>query len=252
MKPAQYLRPANPCQPGLLDRVYGFCDRNLARIFRPNCMLCLDPGQPGGLDLCAACEADLVRDLPACTGCAAPLPRADTFLCAGCLREQRDFDAAFVPYRYQFPLDRLIQRMKYQGEIAGARVLGTLLGRVAARAHPLHVQALLPVPLHRSREAGRGFNQALEIARYAGRETGLPVVLDACQRIRSTAAQTGLTADERRGNLRGAFALVRRLEVERVAVVDDVMTTGSTVEELARLLKADGASWVEAWAVARA
>ncbi len=252
MKPAQYLRPADPCQPSLRDRVYSLCDRGFARIFRPTCMLCLDAGQAGGLDLCAGCEHDLPRVLPACTGCALPLARADVFLCGQCLQAPRDFDAAFAAFRYQFPLDRLVQRMKYQREIAAARVLGTLLGRIASRAHALHVEALLPVPLHRAREARRGFNQALEIARYAGRELGLPVLLDACRRARATDEQAGLTADERRRNLRGAFELVRATGFERIAIVDDVMTTGSTLEELARVLKAGGATWVEAWAVARA
>jgi ComF family protein len=142
--------------------------------------------------------------------------------------------------------------MKYGREIAAARVLGTLLGRVAATAHALHVQALLPVPLHRAREAGRGFNQALEIARYAGRELGLPVIHDACARRRATPEQVGLDAASRRRNLRGAFELIRPTGLSRVAIVDDVLPTGSTAEELARVLKADGVHWVEVWAVARA
>lgn len=252
MKPCQYSRPLNRCQPGSLGRVYDFCDRALARIFPPRCLLCLDPGQPPALDLCNGCQADLRRDVPSCTGCARPLLQPDTFLCGDCLLRPRVFDAAFAAYCYEFPLDWMVRRMKYGGEIAAARVLGTMLGRVASVAHALHVQALVPVPLHRAREAGRGFNQALEIARYAGRELGLPVIHDACVRRRATLEQAGLDAAERRRNLRGAFELRRSAGFERIAIVDDVLTTGSTVEELARLLKADGAQWVEAWAVARA
>jgi len=131
-------------------------------------------------------------------------------------------------------------------------VLGTLLGRRLATGHALHVEALLPVPLHRAREADRGFNQAIEIAQAAGRELSLPVVCDASRRRHATIEQAGLDADARRHNLRGAFELVRPLGHRRIAIVDDVMTTGSTVEELARVLKAGGAQWVEVWAVARA
>lgn len=252
MKAGKYWNGPGPCQPGALDRVYGLCDRALARFFPPRCLLCLDPGQAPALDLCAGCQADLARDLPACTGCAKRLPRADRFLCGECLVRPRTFDAAFVPYLYQQPVDWMIQRMKYAGEIAAARVFGTLLGQMVRSAHMLHVQALLPVPLHRVREASRGYNQAIEIARYAGRELELPVAFDVCRRTRDTASQAGLDAAARRHNLRGAFALTRPLGFERVAIVDDVLTTGSTVEELAAILKAAGANWVEVWAVARA
>ena len=252
MRLPQYSNPAQGCQPRHLTKVYELCDRTLARFFPPRCVICLDPGQPPALDLCSGCQADLPRDLPSCTGCALPLPQPDTFLCGDCLRAPRAFDAAFAAYRYEFPLDWMVRRMKYGREIAAARVLGTLLGRVAATAHALHVQALLPVPLHRAREAGRGFNQALEIARYAGRELGLPVIHDACARRRATPEQVGLDAASRRRNLRGAFELIRPTGLSRVAIVDDVLTTGSTAEELARVLKADGVHWVEVWTVARA
>lgn len=252
MKPGKYWERLLGCQPDAKPTVYGLVDLALARFFPPRCLLCLDAGQPPSLDLCADCEADLVRDLPACTGCALPLGQPDAFLCADCLRQPRDFDAAFAAYRYQHPLDWLVRRAKYGGDIAAARVLGTLLGRRLAAGHALHVEALVPVPLHRSREAGRGFNQAIEIARAAGRMLQLPVLHDASRRQRATAEQAGLDAAARRLNLRGAFVPGRSLGCRRVAIVDDVLTTGSTVEELARVLKAGGADWVEVWAVARA
>jgi len=252
MKIGKYWERLTGCQPDGRPQVYGLVDLTLARLFPPRCLLCLDAGQPPALDLCRECEADLARDLPSCTGCARPLPQPDTFLCGDCLRAPRHFDAAFAAYRYEHPLDWLVRRMKYGGDIATARVLGTLLGRRLAAGHALHVEALVPVPLHRAREADRGFNQAIEIAQAAGREVMLPVVWDACRRRRATVEQAGLDADARRHNLRGAFDLVRPLRHHRVAIVDDVMTTGSTVEELARVLKQGGAEWVEVWAVARA
>lgn len=252
MKIGKYWERLTGCQPDGQPQVYGLVDLALARLFPPRCLLCLDAGQPPALDLCCECEADLARDLPSCTGCARPLPQPDTFLCGDCLRAPRHFDAAFAAYRYEHPLDWLVRRMKYGGDIATARVLGTLLGRRLVAGHALHVEALVPVPLHRAREADRGFNQAIEIAQAAGREVMLPVVWDACRRRRATVEQAGLDADARRHNLRGAFDLVRPLRQRRVAIVDDVMTTGSTVEELARVLKAGGAEWVEVWAVARA
>lgn len=252
MKIGKYWERLTGCQPDGRPQVYGLVDLALARLFPPRCLLCLDAGQPPALDLCRECEADLARDLPSCTGCARPLPQPDTFLCGDCLCAPRHFDAAFAAYRYEHPLDWLVRRMKYGGDIATARVLGTLLGRRLAAGHALHVEALVPVPLHRAREADRGFNQAIEIAQAAGREVMLPVVWDACRRRRATVEQAGLDADARRHNLRGAFDLVRPLRQRRVAIVDDVMTTGSTVDELARVLKQGGVEWVEVWAVARA
>lgn len=252
MGKAKYLNAAKACQPSPMERVYEHLAQAVGRFFPPTCMLCLDPGQPPSLDLCLACQCDLPRDLPACTGCALPLPRPDAFLCADCLRRPRAFDAAFAAYRYEFPVDSLIRRLKYGGDLAVARVLGTLLGQVAETGHALHVQALLPVPLHRRREAARGYNQAGEIARFAGRRLGLPVLHGYVRRSRATTEQVGLGALERAENLRGAFELLRPLPVERVAIVDDVMTTGSTAEELAAVLRAGGAGWIESWSVARA
>jgi ComF family protein len=252
MSSGKYWERVFGCQPEAAPRVYGLVELAVARLFPARCVLCLDRGQPPALDLCAACELDLPRDVPACTGCAVPLPRPDAFLCTDCLQWPRMFDAAFAAYRYEHPVDWLVRRMKYGGDIATARVLGTLLGRRLYRAHPLHVEALLPVPLHRAREAQRGFNQAIEIARSAAREVGLPVVSDVGRRCRDTTGQAGLDAGGRRENVRGAFELVRPLSYRRLAIVDDVMTTGSTAEEFARVLKRAGADWVEVWAVARA
>jgi ComF family protein len=252
MSSSKYWDRVFGCQPDGTPKVYGLVEMAMARLFPARCLLCLDHGQPPSLDLCGPCEADLPRDLPACTGCAVPLPQADAFLCGDCLSRPREFDAAFAAYRYDHPVDWLVRRMKYGGDIAAARVLGTLLGRRLKAGHALHVEALLPVPLHRAREAQRGFNQAIEIARAAGREVGLPVLSDVGRRWRDTTGQAGLDALGRRDNVRGAFDLVRPLQPRRLAIVDDVLTTGSTAEELARVLKRAGADWVEVWAVARA
>ena len=209
MTSGKYWERIFGCQPEGAPKVYGLVELAVARLFPARCLLCLEPGQPPALDLCCACEADLPRDVPACTGCAMPLPRPESFLCGDCLGQPRDFDAAFAAFRYEHPVDWLVRRMKYGGDIAAARVLGTLLGRRLRGGHAVHVEALLPVPLHRAREAQRGFNQAIEIARYAAREIGLPVVSDVGRRLRDTASHAGLDAGGRRSNLRSAFDLGR-------------------------------------------
>jgi ComF family protein len=155
---------------------------------------------------------------------------------------------------YEYPVDRLITRAKFQSRAECARALGEMLSvylRAARIGGGLALpDALLPVPLHRDRQAQRGFNQAAEIARPVSRALHLPV-LRGCTRIVNTIEQTTLTGAARRANIRGAFRVTADLRGARIAIVDDVLTTGSTATELATRLRAAGAASVEVWAVAR-
>ncbi len=220
----------------------------------PYCVLCGGAGLPPLLDLCAPCAAELPRNVDACARCAAPLPpgapAAST--CGACLRRPPRFDRAFAPFRYAYPLDHLVRAFKYHGRLAYGRVLATLLAKhLRSQAVPLP-ELIVPVPLHPARQRERGFNQSSELARHLA--TQLDIALDerSCTRVRPTEDQTRLTAKERRRNLRRAFALERRLRVRHVAILDDVLTTGSTANELARTLKRAGVKQVSVWAVARA
>jgi len=246
----QYSNESLDCQPNLLDRVYGASRSLIHKLFPPTCLLCLDPGQGPMLDLCRACEEDFPRNQPACAACALPAPGANG-LCARCAA-RRAFDAAFAPYRYEFPLVELIHRLKYGNQIALARILGTLLARrLAERGRPA-VDALVPVPLHPAREARRGYNQAREIAGFAAGLLGLPVEHRLARRIRETEEQAALPAIVRAANVRGAFEVRTRAPPLRVAIVDDVLTTGATATALAHALRGAGCRHVEVWAVARA
>jgi ComF family protein len=248
---AQYSNALEACQPSLLRQVYGISKTLIHKIFPATCLLCLEPGQPPVLDLCRACEADMPRNAPACAACAMPLAGAASD-CAACRSRRVAFDAAFVPYRYEFPLVELIHRLKYGNQIAIARILGTVLAhRLLERGRPA-VDAIVPVPLHHAREANRGYNQAGEIARFAAELIGLPVLDRAALRVRATEEQAALPAVVRRVNVSGAFEAIPGSLPAAVAIVDDVMTTGSTVDALAQALKRAGCRRVEAWAIARA
>ncbi len=239
----------------------------LQSFFLPaRCLLCGARGQGRTLDICAACEADLPRNARCCLRCADTLPEAppelpllpqpstlSAAICGRCTARPPHFDRAVVPYRYAYPIDRLVQRLKYEGALPFGRVLGMLLAAaVRSRAREDQPQALLPVPLHIARHRERGFNQACELARPVSRLLRIPVDDRLCRRMRNTADQTGLLAGQRRKNLRRAFAVVRPSPWIHVALIDDVVTTGSTTGELARALKRAGAERVEVWAVARA
>ena len=231
--------------------VYRWTDRVLGTVFPPRCLLCLDPGQRPALDLCRDCESDLPWIEHACPACGVPAPGVLLSPCAACLASQRTCDRTVAALAYRFPVDALVRTLKYRGELASGRVLGTLMARQLRRRGYAGVDALVPVPLHHRREAQRGFNQALELARVVGRELGIPVDPECCERQRDTPEQARLDAAARPGNVRDAFR-VRRRPAQRIAIIDDVLTTGSTVEELARVLRAGGATRVEIWVAARA
>ncbi|MDD5329921.1 MAG: ComF family protein [Sulfuricella sp.] len=214
--------------------------------FPRHCALCAAPS----LDrpLCAACDADLPRhSIPVCPICA--LPALDGHVCGSCLRHPPAFGHTLAAFSYGFPIDRLLQAFKYAGSLALAEALAEPLAHLAAK-HP-KPELLLPMPLHPARLKERGFNQALEIARPISRRLDIPLAADACRRTRDTPSQAGLKWQQRRGNVRGAFACDLDLTGKKVAILDDVMTTGSTLDELSRVLLKRGAAEVSAWVVAR-
>ena len=194
--------------------------------------------------VCAACEVDLPRLAGLrCPRCALESPRGET--CGRCLSETPHYDATVAALAYEFPADALVHSLKFRGELVLAEYLGGVLARCIADAG---VDSIVPVPLSPDRLRNRGYNQAVEIARHVGRGS---VDLGLCVRERDTPAQMDLPYAERRRNVRGAFRCTRALLGARVAVVDDVMTTGATLDEIAQVLKKAGAAHVVNWVVAR-
>jgi len=214
-----------------------------------HCLLCGAAGAEG-IDLCADCAAELPRNRSCCMRCALPLATPAP-LCGECQRRIPPWDAAWAPFRYGWPLDRLESRYKFGADLAAGRVLSTLWRREPC---PIELpQLLLAVPLHLGRLRERGYNQALELARPLARDLDVPLRHDVLQRIRRTDAQTELDALGRRRNVRGAFALRAGIALPaHVAILDDVMTTGATLAECARVLRRAGVSRVDVWALARA
>lgn len=220
-------------------------------LYPAHCLLC---GAASGSkrSLCDGCLADLAINRNACPGCATPLPEGATGLCGACQKRRPSFDAAYAPFLYQPPLDRLLLDLKFNNRLAHAPLLGSLMAKQHLESGGPLPELLLPVPLHSNRLKQRGYNQALELARTLGGKLGIAVDSRSCCRVRATASQSQLTARERGRNIRNAFELVTPLSVAHVAIVDDVMTTGSTVAELARVLKRAGVKRVEVWVCARA
>jgi len=237
--------------PGLSNRfrrLFDNCLNSIRARVPQSCQLCGGRGMAG--PLCAPCLEDLPW-LPraGCAVCALPL--ASGSVCGACLDRPPRFDRVTAALAYRYPADGLIHACKYGRRLALARLLGGLLAQRVARDGDADVDALVPMPLSDARLAERGFNQALEIARVVATSTGIPLLARACRKVADTPAQASLPWKERARNVRRAFVCDAGLDGLRVAVVDDVLTTGATLNELARVMRRAGAAEVRGWVVAR-
>ena len=221
--------------------------RLAAIAFGGSCYLCRGAAGRGAL-LCADCEGDLAR-LPreCCPRCALPSPGKR--VCGRCLASPPGFDATFAALAYAFPADVLIKALKFESQFALASLLAQHLADALEGAEP--VDLMVPVPLHAQRLTERGYNQSVEIARALADRLGTPLAASGCVRLRDTPSQTELPLDERQRNMSGAFTCSLPLSGRRVALVDDVMTTGATLDSLALAVKRAGAERVVNWVVAR-
>ena len=210
------------------------------------CLLC-GANTHDGL-CCAACDADLPRLTEEhCPVCA--LPALAGGVCGRCLKQAPQFDHTVAAFSYKFPLDKLIQALKYRERLILVNFLAdSLTQRITTKP-----DCVVALPLHPTRLRERGFNQSLLLARQLSRRLDIPLLANACERVRNTPPQSSLPWKERDKNMRQAFACRPGADVrgKHVAVVDDVMTTGASIGELARALKQAGANEVSAWVIAR-
>jgi ComF family protein len=210
------------------------------------CLFCGTPGRRGGV--CHACRDDLPGwQAPRCPVCAIRTPAPA--VCGTCLQAARTYDASVAVASYAFPLDAAIVRFKYGRDLTLAAALAGLLHQ-AVRTQP-KPDLVVPMPLSSARLRERGFNQAAELARGVAARLRVAVDTQAAARTRDGAAQASLPLADRARNVRGAFTCRLRLQGAHVAMVDDVMTTGASVEELARVLRHAGAGRVVCWVLAR-
>ncbi|MGR8951095.1 MAG: ComF family protein [Gammaproteobacteria bacterium] len=219
-------------------------------VFPPTCILCGNPGQ-AGRDLCSPCRLQLPANASCCPLCGNFMSADAGRICGRCVSRPPAFDKVHAPFLYQESMQYLITGLKFGARHAHARLLGLLLVEYL-RQNAERPECIMPVPLHKTRYRERGFNQAIEIARRVSIEMHIPLDLSSCRRRRDTPHQAGLTAKKRRKNIKNAFELVKPIESRHVAIFDDVMTTGSTVQEMALLLKKQGVERVDVWVCARA
>lgn len=228
-------------------KVDGWLRKAVRTVFSPRCLLCGESGAED-LDLCRPCTEALPWNDSACLRCALPLSAPG--ICGACLRRPPPLTETHAAFVYGFPLDRLVPRFKFHNDLAAGRLLSELmLQGMSGLPKP---SALVPVPLHDSRLRRRGYDQAQELARSLARALQVPLLSEALVRTRATAPQSELDAGARQRNLRRAFE-VRPGAVlpDHVVLIDDVMTTGATLEAAAKRLRRAGVARVDAWVCAR-
>ena len=221
----------------------------------PTCVLCHAPARSG---ICANCRQDLPRPGPVCPRCAEPLPVAAPTAesCPHCARHPPELDRLWAPFTYAWPVNQLILAFKAGQSQLGPALGGLLAAHLAEQSssepQPATVSGVIPVPLHPGRYAARGYNQAEILARSICRQHQLPLLTKTVTRNRATPSQQSLGRQARRRNLAGAFTVNADVQGQRLVIVDDVATTGTTLNTIARELRAAGAVWIGALTLARA
>lgn len=212
------------------------------------CCFCLAPGEPLS-PWCSSCVEALPWNAPACPGCAEPQSRSyASHYCMRCADSPPTFERSRVPLCYEAEIATLIQHFKFDASPRAGNLLVELLILGLSRDDAPLPDALMAVPLHPERAKQRGFDQGRWLGRRLSSRLGVPLLT--AMRHRDTPTQRELNRRQRRGNLAEAFMIAEQLPA-RIALIDDVMTTGATLDSLARACRAAGAKHIEAWALAR-
>ena len=214
-------------------------------VFPLSCIVC----QREGHYVCDGCEAKLPKlEAPYCTSCARP---GSGTPCWWCKATEPAFDGITTPYLFTGPVREAVHSLKYRGVRAAAPAIAKLIA-AALNSNSVDADLLIPVPLHPRRERQRGYNQSALLGKEVSRLSDIPVYENAMRRVRDAPPQVSMkSAEERLRNIRGAFECVGDVEGKRILLVDDVVTTGSTMSACATPLKAAGAASVWGLALAR-
>lgn len=222
-------------------------------LFPPSCIFCGKQAERL-LDLCNTCKKGLLSLGTQCICCAQALEiKADKQqICGRCQKEPKAFDKVYAPYQHQGEIRYLINQLKFENAYKNSRLLGLLLSEFLVTQKTPLPDYIMPVPLHPKRYRQRGYNQTLEIAKVISKELNTPIEYKNCLRTQNSAHQISLSLKQRQQNIIGAFTIKQAVNADHIAILDDVMTTGATANELAKTLKAAGAKRVDIWVCARA
>jgi len=246
------IKPAHPLSTEKKRQAASFLHRLLDKIYPHHCLLCASSSTL--LDLCDGCQADLPRNQNACLRCAHPLETSyiqTGLICAHCLKNPLVIDHSVVPFLYENPISFMVKQLKFHNQLTYAPLIAHLISQALQQEENLP-QLIIPVPLHSKRLQQRGFNQSQQIAEHIAKQLNLNCRHDLVIRHKNTTSQTELNTALRQQNIKGAFRVIKPIGAKRVAIIDDVMTSGATANELAITLKQAGVDEVQLWAFARA
>jgi len=233
----------------------------LSALFPSRCILCRQTVRIAALnpniEVCRDCYKILPHNDNSCARCALPLPVdvGNQPSCGRCIKKTPSYDYSRSVFRYEGDIINLIHQLKFGEKISYARSIGEiLLASFESELLEKHgvPDCIIPVPIHDKRLRGRGYNQSIEIARVMAKKLEMPIAYDAVVKKHSTLAQSGLNAKERQRNIKNAFDVINVENYKHVLIVDDVVTTGSTVNEIAKALKKNGVDRVGVLSIARA
>ncbi len=220
--------------------------------FSQSCPLCGEKISCPQMSFCVGCYRQLPWLINSCRFCANPLPGDSQEVCGSCLINPPPYQS-YCLFHYRHPVDKLVSLLKYHHQLFYGRILGYLLAEHLQNQGLFFrtPQVIIPVPLHPKRLKKRGYNQSHEIARYCAKRLNIPLLHDSCRRTINSPPQSDLDAKTRRRNLRGAFSAKIHPNIKSVAIVDDVMTTGTTATELSKTLLNEGVNDIQIWCIAR-
>ncbi len=230
----------------------------LSSLFPYRCVLCKQPSELER-DLCLTCE-QLQTLTPAthCAICAIPLEplgetndKIDSRICGECLHRRPAYDRAFIPYIYSNGIRRMISQLKFRNKLIHAGILAELFNQAGQNQQLQAPEAIVPMPLHVRRLRQRGYNQSLLLANAIAGELDIRLETGLCRRVKHTPPQMELSRKQRRKNIKGVFEIISEVAYRHIAIVDDVMTTGSSANELAKMFKQAGVKRVDVWCIAR-
>ncbi len=229
--------------------------RKIPHFLQSTCLLCQcrirhpKSDSSSYFGVCHYCQADLPLIETCCQRCSIPLP-VDLDLCGVCLSSSPAYDKTLCAVTYEYHIPELIHRFKTRHDNAVGRLFSELM--LSRTQHETaNIDCIIATPMHWQRNLLRGNNHSYLLAKKVGQELGIPLQRHLLQRHHPTPVQKTLSAKQRKKNLKNAFYSSAAVSGLRIAIIDDVMTTGSTMHEMAKTLKLEGAREVHCWAVAR-
>ena len=228
---------------------YNYASQVLSWLLPSRCLQCKSAIKSNTGPICTSCYTELPFQGNNCARCGQRYSSGHDY-CGRCLSSPPSFDQCFCPFEYKSGIKDLICSIKYREKPSLAKAAAQLLAREITENDIELPQAIIPVPMHVKRLRSRGYNHANLIAKQLSLILDIEYIDDLIAKTKPTPAQAGLSLKKRQTNLKNSFKLTKSTKFSRIAIIDDVMTTGATAEEIAKILKKNGVDYIQVWGIA--